>query len=182
MEKNITIEDKAKAYDEAIKEASIAYKDEDRHLKAVLERIFPELADSKDERIRKAIIKFLIDVNNGAYRKSELEIASWIAWLEKQKPDEWSEEDERIINSIIHDIRTSQHYDTHSIGEYDKKVFWLKSLKDRVQPQNWKPSDEQIKVCKEVYADVLSAKGFNVGTVNSEIKRLEEQLKKLRDE
>lgn len=84
MEKNITIEDKAKAYDEAVKEASIAYKDEDRHLKAVLERIFPELADSKDERIRKAIIKFLIDVNNGAYRKSELEIASWIAWLEKQ--------------------------------------------------------------------------------------------------
>lgn len=33
--------DKAKAYDEALKKASAAHKDEDRHLKATLERIFP---------------------------------------------------------------------------------------------------------------------------------------------
>ena len=52
--------------------------------KAVLEEIRPELKESEGEKIRKGIIKFLIDVNNGAYTKSELEIASWIAWLEKQ--------------------------------------------------------------------------------------------------
>ena len=34
-------EQKAKAYDKAVKEASIAYKDEDKHLKATLERILP---------------------------------------------------------------------------------------------------------------------------------------------
>ena len=55
---------------------------------------------------------------------------------------------------------------------------WLKSLKERY---TWKPSDEQIKVCKEVYADLLSANGFNVCTINSELNRLEEQLKKLRE-
>jgi hypothetical protein len=49
----------------------------------------------------------------------------------------------------------------------------LKTLK---QTTTWKPSEEQIKVCKEVYADILSAKGFDLATINSELKRLEEQL------
>lgn len=41
----MTEKEKAKAYDEALKKASAAHKDEDRHLKATLERIFPELKE-----------------------------------------------------------------------------------------------------------------------------------------
>lgn len=41
----MTEKEKAKAYDEALKKASAAYKDKDRHLKATLERIFPELKE-----------------------------------------------------------------------------------------------------------------------------------------
>ena len=41
----MTEKEKAKAYDEALKKASAAHKDEDRHLKATLERIFPELRE-----------------------------------------------------------------------------------------------------------------------------------------
>lgn len=55
-----------------------------------------------------------------------------------------------------------------------ESISWLKSLKGRYA---WKPSDEQVKVCKEVYADLLSAKGFDVGTINSELNRLEEKLR-----
>lgn len=55
----MTQEEKAKAYDKALERANVAYKDEDRHLKAVLERIFPELKESEDERIRKRIIHAL---------------------------------------------------------------------------------------------------------------------------
>lgn len=36
-----------KKYKESLKIAIIAHKDEDRHLKATLERIFPELKESK---------------------------------------------------------------------------------------------------------------------------------------
>ena len=39
-------------YKEALEIAMVAYKDEDRHLKATLERIFPELTESEDEKIR----------------------------------------------------------------------------------------------------------------------------------
>lgn len=42
----MTEKEKVKAYDEALKKASSAYKDEDRHLKATLERIFPELKEN----------------------------------------------------------------------------------------------------------------------------------------
>ena len=44
--KELSINEKAKAYDEALKKAIAAHKDEDRHLKATLERIFPELKES----------------------------------------------------------------------------------------------------------------------------------------
>ena len=45
--KELSIKEKAQAYDKAIKEAYTAYKDEDRHLKATLERIFPELKNNR---------------------------------------------------------------------------------------------------------------------------------------
>jgi len=83
----LTIEEKAQRYDKAIKEASIAHKDEDRHLKATLERIFPELAENKDEkeiedeRIRKQLKAF---IHSRASLITQSKHDSWIAWLEKQ--------------------------------------------------------------------------------------------------
>ena len=63
-----------------MKEAGYEWDAEKKDLREIERKI----TESEGKKIRKAIIKFLIDVNNGAYTKSELEIASWIAWLEKQ--------------------------------------------------------------------------------------------------
>lgn len=112
-------------------------------VRTALDTIIPELRTSEDEKIRKALIEHFRW--NTKQILNEFSNKKALAWLEKQKPDEWSEEDERIINSIIHDIRTSQHYDTHSIGEYDKKVFWLKSLKDKYLPQQKQEWSEEDK-------------------------------------
>ena len=81
--KELTIEEKAKAYDEALKKANAAHKDEDRHLKATLERIFPELKEEDDdERIKKDLIQWVDEfpdiIWRGHYKKDI------IAWLEKQ--------------------------------------------------------------------------------------------------
>ena len=86
--KELSIAGKATRYDEALKEAVIAHKDEDRHLKATLERIFPELKESEDERIREELLNYLYDVHD-----DDEERARWIAWLEKQGEiiKEWSE-------------------------------------------------------------------------------------------
>ena len=104
--------------------------------------------------------------------------------LTEQKPT-WSEEDERICQCLIRDqekalddVRNDKFGHSEIISDlkemYRERINWLKSIKDRY---TWKPSDEQMKVCKEVYSDLLSAKGFDVGTINSELNRLEENLK-----
>ena len=86
--KELSINEKAKAYDEALKKAIAAHKDEDRHLKATLERIFPELKESDDEKIRKWIIdaiRYNINsepLNNSEYKKK---VEKAIAWLENQR-------------------------------------------------------------------------------------------------
>ena len=75
--------EKAKAYDEALKKASAAHKDEDRHLKATLERIFPELKEEDDdEKIKKDLIQWVDEFPDTIWRghyKNDI-----IAWLEKQ--------------------------------------------------------------------------------------------------
>jgi len=48
-----------------------------------LKYMFPELRESKDERIRKEIIAYL-DVQDAISNRKDQDFKSWIAWLEKQ--------------------------------------------------------------------------------------------------
>ena len=80
--KEISIEEKAKAYDEAISKAKEWHSDVQIGIgfKANLEKLFPELKESEDEEIRKALIRFhksTIDVDG-------IKGDDIIAWLEKQ--------------------------------------------------------------------------------------------------
>lgn len=77
--KELSIEEKAKAYDEALKEAVIAHKDEDRHLKATLERIFPALKENEDEKLREQVIYAINQLHVCECTKDKLR-----AWVEKQ--------------------------------------------------------------------------------------------------
>lgn len=79
----MTEKEKAKAYDEALKKASVAHKDEDRHLKATLERIFPELKESDDERIKKNCIRFLEFQKQHHNYIAIFEIEECIDWLKR---------------------------------------------------------------------------------------------------
>lgn len=77
----MTKEEKAKAYDEALERAKNLYNSDETSadIEIACERIFPELKESEDERIRKELIDFV---------KSRLagfpECGRFIAWLEKQ--------------------------------------------------------------------------------------------------
>ena len=253
--KELSIEQKAKAYDEALEKSKRLY--EQGTITESLAYIFPELKESKDDMVRKAIIEHFEGSHSSMYPYKGFTKEQILAWLEKQgqtftkkdvddaylkgvcdakqelekqgeqKPADvrtigywhvedveqnhtWSKEDEEMLKMVIKSCEQCG-------SEY--AYYWLKSLKDRVQPKQewseedeknlnevqrilelhgqcsmglilwlkslrhqntWKPSDEQIKVCKEVYADILSAKGFDLGTVNGELNRLEEELKKLK--
>ena len=83
-----TIEQKAIAYDEALERAKTLYENANRmNLKKWVEQVFPELAESEDEKVRKE----LIDAVQGLWDNDALPIPlsvkrkdEWLAWHEKQ--------------------------------------------------------------------------------------------------
>ena len=82
--KELSTEEKARAYDEALEIANAAYKDEDRHLKATLERIFPELKESDDVQHRKFILEYLYDGLRKSDEQFKGQFKCAINWFEKQ--------------------------------------------------------------------------------------------------
>lgn len=108
----MTQEEKAKAYDEAIERAR--EKSNDEHitspfLKSLLEDIFPELKESKDEKIKNTLIN-LVKRNGTAYYINQIHKDDIFAWLENQdkKVDvienfdtEFEKQVSRLLASII---------------------------------------------------------------------------------
>lgn len=135
----LSIEEKAKRYDEAIKRAKAMIKvaaNQDESI-GFANTIFPELNESEDEKIRKTLIEYFNVYPKdyyGALKKSHI-----IAWLEKQgekKPIEWKDSDEKYLFwallSIQKDIAASE---INGINTKDLNdcVRWLYSLKQRIK-------------------------------------------------
>ena len=78
----MTIEEKAKRYDEALKQIKECTPDENGFVTIYPNEIFPDLYESEDERIRKFFINFAehyVFYNHEGFTKNDA-----IAWLEKQ--------------------------------------------------------------------------------------------------
>ena len=141
------MEDYEKKYIEAMKackELSDTFDNET--LTEELKKIFPELKESEDDEMFQAISAGLCDVF-GEFGWSDfggMPIEDIQAWIEKQGEQKhaWSEEDEKIYQSIMDDTVQENQLS-------GKQTDWLKDIKYRYfsQHQNtWKPSDEQMKV------------------------------------
>lgn len=83
--KELTIEQKAKRYDEALEIAKTLYCADDVNCMD-LETIFPELAESEDEKIREEIVEYISNELHPMplLAPNTTRIKDWIAWLEKQ--------------------------------------------------------------------------------------------------
>ena len=151
---DMTQEEKAKAYDEALKKIKVLQEDwKSTHNRAwkEIEEVFPQLCESEDERIAEELIKALRGISTGlqyAIFLTEEKKQRWIAWLEKQKgqnlimanspqlkeqkPVEWSEEDEwmkeSIISTLMANMQFTYQHDPLGQADHKKKITWLKSL------------------------------------------------------
>lgn len=180
----MTQEEKAKAYDEAIERAKEVYDayrfsmDTSNFNPTDIEYIFPQLAESEDEKIRKWLYDYIERVGR-TWGKQPFHYEQILAWLERQKeqkPAEWSEEDEIIFQHclvILHDYgyddwfksicsQPKQEWDE----ECKKKIVELKTfismskgfnkenrqkafdMIDSLRP-SWKPSKEQMEALKK---------------------------------
>lgn len=112
--KELSIEEKAKRYDIALDKIKRLLGTGSNCSREELEYVFPELAESEDERIRKELIEYIKDQQSSfisapdcrdKYEEEENnKYNSWIAWLEKQgeqKPAEWHREDEQNLNACL---------------------------------------------------------------------------------
>lgn len=172
--------------------------------KSMLNNLFPELAESEEERIRIWIkneleSKYVVDniVNNVMADKA-------LAWLEKQGEKEakgnereipnyaWSGEDEdnmMMIEDRLSDyldyIREDTSLTKHQKNSMKEEVIgydnWFKSLRERY---TWKPSDEQMEMLENV-RKILHTNKEIYSKANNLMYNFEElirTLKKLREE
>lgn len=184
--KDLTIEQKAKRYDEALEIAKKNYITAQdlcngsqigvECFKNTLENIFPEFKESEDERIRKSCIHFLELQKH--HHDATFEIEECIAWLEKQgeytlsssneqKPT-WSEEDEIGLSDALWAIEqaTTIAKDENDMGTLWYAERWLATIKDRIQSkQSNKPQDKtEVELIKEETVDNAKVESnFKVG-------------------
>lgn len=140
----MTQEEKAKAYDEALEIAKQIINNNSTEVeKLCLECVFPELKESEEERINRAIFKALSKKDARDVLLAEgIQVSDALAYLEKQgqqRPkQDWSEEDEVMFRTARKIIFES---DDCSEGTSYKVIDWLKSLKPQY---HWKPEGQQL--------------------------------------
>ena len=103
--KELSIEEKAKAYDEAIKIAN-EYFDSPRTCIDidVLPKLFPELKESEDgdEKVRKALIKLVTNhASMDLFIEYDIHLDEALSWLEKQGENTYNKELSELLHKVI---------------------------------------------------------------------------------
>jgi len=171
-----------------IKEAGYEWDAEKKELKKIEQKSVYPLAHEKmeTERWKEACKAACSDRNyRSHYGLTETRddyFVDGVHWADehpKQKPAVWSEEDESTIDDIICYIRQRLNYESEKGKKKIQKCEnWLKSLKERVQPQlQWKPSDAQMVSIKQAVSHMK-----NSACYDSVLVHLLQDLKKLRGE
>ena len=95
-------------------------------------KIIVKKEESEDEKIRKEIIALVKSQKEQQWHRDGAIYDRMIAWLEKQKSVEWSEEDEHRSTDAIYFLDTAKkHYADTS--ELEATISWLESLKNRLK-------------------------------------------------
>lgn len=138
----MTTEEKAKAYDKALKRARVIGADTDLDTVLIIHKIFPELVESKNEKIRQLLIHLIqnynwLRVQSGFKGATKEEVLSY---LEKQKPVEkpkWYDSmDEFIADALIEMVEKSDLIDR----DKSNRIYWI--TKHR-KPARWSEEDEK---------------------------------------
>lgn len=117
--------------------------------------------------------------------KDATEFKDWLKSLKYRVQSQrsiWTKGDDVRFTSTMQVLEYSKSTpDYNQFGKDDirNNITWLKSLKDRVQPQNiWKPSDEQMKALSAINV----TGGISYAGQGQELINLFSDLKKLREE
>ena len=130
----MTQEEKARAYDEALEDMRVIYPNLKGDAKLAVEHAFPELTESEEERIRKALIEVFKKKLERGFEWVEYGIPnrSVLDWLEKQKEQseepkivfgDWGDKEKR--EAIITCLKYMRFVKKITNQEYDDLIKWL---------------------------------------------------------
>ena len=112
-------------------------------LKASLEKDFPEVKESKDERARRELYAFISSVQHN-YLCANSKREEWLTYLEKQKSVQSDTEKQyvRTLESLISDF-------LHGKQEVDRDYYqqicdWLEVRHIEEKPVEWSEGDEEM--------------------------------------
>jgi len=155
----LTIEQKAKAYDEALERAR-----KELHICGSIDcdatrqifRFFPELKESEDEKIRKSLLEYLHTLPNH-YAHNGVCAPEWIAWLEEQVPVHLSHDDEIMIRQLTEYFTTGKGLQNTN----DTVVEWLTDIKRKLEKQGKQKSIDDL--TQQEAMDIAVGKCFEQG-------------------
>ena len=177
MEK-LSIEEKAKAYDEALERAKKVFNCEANDREpgtSICEYIFPVLKESEDEKIRKFLIKWIQD--NYYHGTTEIPTKTLIAWLEKQKTIDVLDKEEKEFADNVDSYRKDMdefYKKGYNAGREAEKQYWLeKQGEEKVQVKSlWHeynhPIDKDrlfLLISKNKRASIMSWNGESLKSV-----------------
>ena len=146
--------DYEKKYKEALEKAENALRT-DLHESGVwaIKRIFPELAESEDERMIKAITHILYENYSDAAVIEGVEIAEIVTWLEKQKEKSEKpiipEKENEVMEAIEGTIRVYGKTQGEWIAGYDMDTLVVHLRKAFAALEKQKESLHITETCKE---------------------------------
>jgi hypothetical protein len=185
--KELSIEQKARAYDEAIERANSLLSSNELG-NAWIYKLLPELEESEDEGIKEELKKVLDEcLNVRPQIVEETQYIRLIDWLEKQgeqKSANWFQElEDKLANATPKQLAEwKEKYFKEEPAEWSEEdeaklksilfhiedvenkdvIDWLKSIKDRVQPkQEWSEDDEEM--FNEIILDLKALKNRDTG-------------------
>ncbi len=178
--KELSIEEKAKRYDEAIKRAKNYHSPETVcNVRIAMENLFPELVDLEDERIRKEIIKYFKKYQ--ALSLGDYNVQDILAWLEKQgeqKPNfchhevdlsECSEEYRKAYYDGWNNCN-QQHAQLEAEQKPDSLETTARLLLDELSksPYNNKPITDAQTIIKELLNFLKDSTSYNPNALNEQ--------------
>ena len=166
--KELSIEEKAKAYDEALK---VLHKYDGTNIilsQSLKEEMFPELKENRDEKVKKSInrlIRYYLDVNfptpEGFSRKDLLD------WIEKQGEQE----------TLCDKCRKAQP--SHSCQDITALGRCALEKQGEKKPAEWSEEDE--KILSDIIKDLVHPwNEYIPDRIEDEIKWLKNKFKSLR--
>lgn len=149
--KEFSIEQKAKAYDEAIEKATIYHKQGNEDMKLMMETCFPELKESEDEKIRKQIRAF---IKSRGSKITQSKTDAWLAWVDKQGEQKPAIEMKSAEESLGIDSETYNKIVDECIYGDDKQ----KST-DKVEPK-FKVEEGKWYVCISQFCNCIKGRVY----------------------